>query len=73
MLDSFCNTCIAYKILTNNIFYICICRKKLSKIKIDYVQEILSGLVILPIEKKILVELENKNIISSNLKYQKSK
>ena len=80
MLDSFCNTCIAYKILTNNIFYIYICRKKLSKIKIDkilfkidYVQKILNGLVILPIEKKILVELENKNIISSNLKSQKSK
>ena len=34
-------------------------------------QEKLSILVILPIEKKILVELEYKNIISSNLKSQK--
>ena len=34
-------------------------------------QEKLSILVILPIEKKILVELEYKNIIGSNLKSQK--
>ena len=34
-------------------------------------QEKLSILAILPIEKKILVELEYKNIISSNLKSQK--
>ena len=30
-------SCIAYKILTNNIFYICVCRKKLLKIKIDQI------------------------------------
>ena len=48
-------------------------QKKLSKIKIDKIllrvtisQKILSELAILPIEKKILVELEHKNIISSN-------
>ena len=34
-------------------------------------QERLSILTILPLEKKILVELEYKNIISSNLKSQK--
>ena len=37
MLDYFSNSCIAYKILTNNIFYICVCRKKLLKIKIDQI------------------------------------
>ena len=37
MLDYFSNACIAYKILTNNIFYICVCRKKLLKIKIDQI------------------------------------
>ena len=43
---------------------------KFSKIKIDkilfkinYSQERLSGLTILPIEKEILVELEHKDII----------
>ena len=35
MLDSFSNAYITYKIVTNNTFYICICVKKLSKIKID--------------------------------------
>ena len=35
MLDSFSKTCFAYKIITNNTFYICIYKKKLLKIKID--------------------------------------
>ena len=36
MIDFFFfNACIAYKILTNNISYSYVCRKKLSKIKID--------------------------------------
>ena len=35
MLDFFSNACIIYKILTNNTFYICICKKNLFKIKID--------------------------------------
>ena len=38
MLDSFSNAYITYKIVTNNTFYICICVKKLSKIKIDKIQ-----------------------------------
>lgn len=34
-------------------------------------QEILSGLAILPIDKEILAEFENKNIINSNYASQK--
>ena len=39
-LVSFLKTFIAYKILTNNIFYICTYKKKLFKIKIDNIFKI---------------------------------
>ena len=71
MLDSFPNTCIAYRILltipitvaSTEIFF---SKLKLIKsyLKLTMFQERSSGLAILSIENEMLEELEYKNLIS---------
>ena len=51
-MDSFSNTCIAYRILLT------------IPLRLTMSQERLSGLTILSIEKEMLEELEYKNLIS---------
>ena len=77
MLDSFPNTCIAYKILLTILITIAFAKRSFSKLKLikSYLrstmsQEKLSGLVILSFEKEMLKELEYKNLISQ-FAYQK--
>ena len=71
MLDSFPNTCIAYRILLIIPITIASAERSVSKLKLikSYLrltmsQEKLSRLAILSIENKILEELEYKNLIS---------
>ena len=70
-LDSFPNTCIAYRILLTILVIIASTEKSFSKLKLikSYLrltmsQEKLSGLVILSIENDMLEELEYKNLIT---------
>ena len=70
-LDSFPNTCIAYRILLTIPVTIASTERSFSKLKLikSYLrstmsQERLSGLAILSIKKKMLEELEYKNLIS---------
>ena len=78
-LVSFFKTFIAYKILTNNIFYICTYKRSYSKLKLItslrliISQERLSKLEILSIKREIIVDLEHKNKINCNLASQKVK
>ena len=71
MLDSFPNTCIAYKILLTILITIAFAKRIFSKLKLikSYLrstisQERLSRLAIPLIENKMLEELEYKNLIS---------
>ena len=71
MLDSFLNTCIAYRILLTIPFTVASAEKSFSKLKLikSYLkltmfQERPSGLTILSIENEMLEELEYKNLIS---------
>ena len=71
MLDSFLNTCIAYRILLTIPFTVASAEKSFSKLKLikSYLkltmfQERSSGLAILSIENEMLEELEYKNLIS---------
>ena len=71
MLDSFPNTCIAYRILLIIPITIASAERSVSKLKLikSYLrstmsQEKLSRLAILSIENEILEELEYKNLIS---------
>ena len=71
MLDSFLNTCIAYRILLTIPVIVAFVEISFSKLKLikSYLrstisQERLSGLAILSIENEILEELEYKNLIS---------
>ena len=77
MLDSFPNTCIAYKILLTILITIAFAKRSFSKLKLikSYLkstmsQERLSKLVILSIEKEMLEELEYKNLISQFTSYK---
>ena len=70
-LDSFPNTCIAYRILLTIPVTVASAKRSLLKLKLikSYIrltmsQERLSGLVILLIKKEMLEELEYKNLIS---------
>ena len=70
-LDSFPNTCIAYRILLTILVIVVSVKKKNSKLKLikSYLrltmsQERLSGLTILSIKNEMLEELEYKNLIS---------
>ena len=70
-LDSFLNTCIAYRILLTILVTVASTKRSFSKLKLikSYLrstmsQERLSGLAILSIKKKILEELEYKILIS---------
>ena len=70
-LDSFPNTCIAYRILLTIPFTLATAERNFSKLKLikSYLrltmsQESLNGLAILSIEKEMLEELEYKNLIS---------
>ena len=70
-LDSFPNTCIAYRILLTIPVTVTSTEKSFSKLKLrkSYLrltmsQEKLSGLVILSIENDMLEELEYKNLIT---------
>ena len=70
-LDSFPNTCIAYRILLTIPVTIASTERSFSKLKLikSYLrstmsQERLSGLVILSIENEMLEEFEYKNLIS---------
>ena len=70
-LDSFPNTCIAYRILLIIPVIVSFTERSFSKLKLikSYLkstmfQERLSGLAILLIENKMLEELEYKNLIS---------
>ena len=70
-LDSFPNTCIAYRILQTIPVTVSSVERSFSKLKLikSYLrsiisQERLSGLAILSIEKEMLEELEYKNLIS---------
>ena len=62
MLDYFSNACVAYKILTNHTYYICVYVVQLSKIKIDksYLRQNMSQ-ELLPMEKEIFLEVEKKH------------
>ena len=71
MLDSFPNTCIAYRILLTIPVTVASTKRHFSKLKIikSYLrstmsQERFSGLPILSIENEMLEELEYKNLIS---------
>ena len=71
MLDSFLNTCIAYRILLTIPFTVASAEKSFSKLKLikSYLkltmfQERSSVLAILSIENEMLEELEYKNLIS---------
>ena len=70
-LDSFPNTCIAYRILLTIPVTVASAKRSFLKLKLikSYIrltmsQERLSGLVILLIRKEMLEELEYKNLIS---------
>ena len=70
-LDSFPNTCIAYKILLTIPVTVASAKRSFLKLKLikSYIrltmsQERLSGLVILSIKREMLEELEYKNLIS---------
>ena len=71
-LESFPDTCIAFKILLTIHIIVASAERSFSKLKLikSYLrstmsQERLSGLVILSIENEMLVELECKNLISN--------
>ena len=71
-LESFPNACIAFKILLTIPVTVTSAERSFSKLKLinSYLrstmsQERLSGLTILSIEKKMLTELECKNLISN--------
>ena len=71
-LKSFPNACIAFRILLTTVVTVASAERIFSKLKLikSYLrlimsQERLSGLTILSIEKKMLVELECKNLISN--------
>ena len=71
-LESFPNACIAFKILLTIPIIVASAERSFSKLKLiksylrsTMLQERLSGLVILSIEKEMLVELECKNLISN--------
>ena len=71
MLDSFPNTCIAYKILLTILITIAFEKRSFSKLKLikSYLrstisQEKLSGLAILSIENEMLKKFEYKILIS---------
>jgi hypothetical protein len=71
-LDSFPNACIAYRILLTIPVTIASAERSFSKLKLikSYLrstmsQERLNGLAILSIEKKLLENLEYKNLISN--------
>ena len=71
MLDSFPNTCIAYKILLTILITIAFAKRSFSKLKLikSYLrstisQEKLSGLAILSIENEMLKKFEYKILIS---------
>ena len=71
MLDSFPNTCIAYKILLTILITIAFAKRIFSKLKLikSYLrstisQEKLSGLAILSIENEMLKKFEYKILIS---------
>ena len=71
-LESFPDTCIAFKILLTIYIIVASAERSFSKLKLiksylrsTMLQERLSGLVILSIEKEMLVELECKNLISN--------
>ena len=71
MLDSFPNTCIAYKILLTILITIAFAKRSFSKLKLikSYLrstisQEKLSGLAILSIENEMLKKFEYKIWIS---------
>ena len=70
-LDSFPNTCIAYRILLTIPVTVAFAKRSFLKLKLikSYIrltmsQERLNGLVILLIKKEMLEELEYKNLIS---------
>ena len=70
MLDSFLNTCVAYRILLTITIIVDSAERSFSKLKLikSYLrsimsQERLSRLAILLIENKMLEELEYKNLI----------
>ena len=71
MLDSFSNTCIAYRILLTIHVIVAFAKRSFSKLKLikSYLrsimsQERLSGLAILSIENEMLEKLEYKNLIN---------
>ena len=71
MLDSFLNTCIAYRILLTMPITVASTERMFSKLKLikSYLrstisQKRLNGLAILLIENKMLEELEYKNLIN---------
>ena len=71
-LESFPNTCIAFRILLTITIAVTSAERSFSKLKLikSYLrsamsQERLSGLAILSIEKEMLAELEYKNLISN--------
>ena len=71
-LESFPDTCIAFKILLTIHIIVASAERSFSKLKLiksylrsTMLQERLSGLIILSIEKEMLVELECKNLISN--------
>ena len=71
-LESFPDTCIAFKILLTIHIIVASAERSFSKLKLikSYLrstmsQERLSGLAILSIENEMLVELECKNLISN--------
>ena len=72
MLESFPNTCIAFRILLTILVTVASAKRSFSKLKLiksylrlTMLQERLSGLAILSIENEILVELECKKLISN--------
>ena len=72
MLESFPNTCIAFRILLTILVTVASAERSFSKLKLiksylrlTMLQERLSGLAILSIENEMLVELECKKLISN--------